>query len=614
MLVQNLQGIVLCKMRHFHGESLEKIKENAKNGLTGIQAYLLEKNIPEEYRDLFFSDNLKHLHNPFLLPDISDAIALIRKSIRSSKHILLYGDRDTDGVSSSSLLYMYLRKEVEKYNGKISIRTSSSDDDYGLCPPVMETIKKIHPDLLITLDFGTSNFEEINELAESGMKIIVLDHHEIPVKIPNCLLINPKREDSIYPEKKICTSFLALKLIQALILSEIYEKELIENSGMLFLKEHSIDYKKIDYHRYIESNSLLLEKTKEYTDLSSIGTITDMMPLLGENRILVRNGIKTLEKLLTNSSPDRKGLKNLLANLGLNPNKIVSKDLGWGIGPVLNAAGRMGKTEVALNLLTTIDDSIAEKETKEILQINKERKERTKRNLFRVEQYFQRKPERKKDKIIFCFEPDMEPGVSGIVASRLVEEYKRPVVFITPDHGRARGSIRSYGKENVIVLMDGMADLLDHYGGHPEAGGFSIDPTKIPLLQARLRELAETWLDSSIQVDDMITSTISLKPEELTEEIFQNISTFEPFGQGNPIPILSVQSAEIISFKTMGDGTHARFSILKASSKIKGVIWNRAREMFQLLSQKNKLDLWGNLEENYFNGNTSIQFVVTHFE
>ena len=600
------------KNNYTHGPSVSELIKSKRKDLTDIQYnYLLNLNLDESQWDEFLSSEFSRTHSPFLLPDIYGAIQEINKALIEKKHILLYGDRDTDGVSSTCLLAIYFRQKVNELGGKLTVKTSSANDDYGLCDTVMKTITSLNPDLLITLDFGTSNYDEINLLADKGITVIVLDHHEIPKKIPNCKLVNPKRADSKYPEKRICTSVLSMKLILALKCAEVFVEE--KRTDSLFFDPNSLNYSEIDYKKIISNHSQILSSTLDLLDLSSVGTITDMMPLLGENRIIVKNGMKTFQRVIGVGHPERVGLRALLTKSGMRSEKVLSKDLGWTVGPILNAAGRMGKTETALSLLLTQKPSEAEKHSEDLLSLNKERKERTKRNIFRTDKYFERIPDRTTNKIIFCYEPDMEPGVSGIVASKLVERYKRPVVFLTPDHGKARGSVRSYGKENVIDLLNMVSEILEHFGGHPEAGGFSIKIENIPELEKRLISVADNWLLNVPEEDISKKSIFSLSPEQLTERLYNELTIFEPFGQGNPLPLLSIKGAEINSLRFLGDGTHVRFSIPKASAKIKGIVWNDASSFNQILSLKSSLDLWGVLEENYFNGVTSIQFVVNKF-
>ncbi len=569
-------------MKYLHGPSLSSIsqEDNLTQAQTQIFNFL--------FRDLekpkdFFNYDLKLLPSPFLLPNMIEAILKLKKAIYENKKILLYGDRDTDGVSSTSILALFLRNKILTPQN-LQVKTSSENDDYGISPPVMERILQIKPNLLLTLDFGTSNYNEINTLYENNIQTIVLDHHEIPIHYPNCLLINPKREDSIYPEKKICSSTIAYKFILGYLTIEYFEKQ---HNTTLFPWFDKSFFENLSYEKIILENPNIFEESKYYLGLSAIGTISDLMPLLGENRIIVWNGCKIIQEIFNNPEKNL-GLCTLLKNLNLNPNKITSKDLGWGLGPVLNAAGRMGRSETAIQLLLAKTTEEAQKYCDEILILNKERKERTKRNVFRAEQYFARKKEREEKEIIFCYEPDMEPGVSGIVATKLMEIYRKPAIFITPENEKARGSIRSYGNENVVELMQKVSDLLIHYGGHPEAGGFSIEIEKIPLLEKRLQEIEKDWV-SNRNVAICKSSVFQILPEQLQESLYEEISIFEPFGHANPYPLISVKGAEIFHFRLIGDGNHARFSILGASPNIKFLLWKKANELNSLISQKIKL-------------------------
>jgi single-stranded-DNA-specific exonuclease len=591
-----------------HGKKFSDLESSTtpqakiKNSI--IEYYSLESADLESY----FSKNIQNLPNPFLLPDFLSSVDLILQKISSQSKILLFGDKDTDGISSTSILGNYLRKI---HKGILNISNSTSGDDYGLCAPVVKRILNDKPDLLITLDFGTSNYEEINYLSSQGIEVIVLDHHEIPVKIPNCKLINPKREDSIYPEKKICTSSIASKLVLGLLVYEIIDKSEYYSENLFYDKEKK--FRDINIYELLKKYPDKEKIYYEYLSLSSIGTITDMMPLRGENRIVLEHGLKSLVQIMNSNETSHLGLKLLLIELKLNPEKITSKDIGWSIGPVLNAAGRMGKTEIALKLLLSPTEKEAKENLKLILELNNERKERTKRNLYKVEEYFKRKPERTSQNISFCYEPDLEPGVSGIVATRLVETYKKPAIFITPENGEAKGSIRSYSNENVLELLNLTSDLLLHYGGHKEAGGFSIQLNKIKEFETKAELLSAEWLKNSIKKVEQKYSAISFSPSEIDEKVFQVIDEFQPFGLENEEPILSIRDAQIINFKFMGENKHARFNILGVNPKIKFVIWNKAYEFNELLNQSSKIQIFGILEENFFNKQRTIQFLVKEF-
>ncbi len=623
--IQNLNGTSLAK--HF--------LMSRTSGLGNVEILSFLFNPPCEELPLFF-------HPPFLLPDMEAAALLLLDSIQSGKKILLYGDRDSDGVCSTVLLTQFLRKEFPK--ASIQSFTSSQNDAYGLSREAMNRILQSKPDLLITLDFGTSNQIEIEELQSRGISVVVLDHHEIPSYTLPCFLINPKREDSQYPDKKICTAFLVFKFILALqfVRSAEYNKiyYIKEDlfSGLLFRNgipfeadssfslslaetihegelpgNESIPLSNRIFFLQISKIPKLLETQFEASALAGIGTITDMMPLTGENRALVQMCCHYLQLSLQGKVQGNLGLIQILRNLNLRPDKVTSKDLGWGIGPLLNAAGRMGKTELVLELLLTNDEETALSKTKELIKTNEERKERTKRNLFRVERFFLRHPERVKAPIAFCYEPDMEPGVSGIVATRMVEVFGKPAVFITPEHGRARGSIRAYGRENVLDLLNAARDLLDHYGGHPEAGGFSVALEKIPDLEKRFFTASFEWLGDSIATKRPLQSDLLVNPEHLTSELLKETEVLEPTGQGNPRILFSIKDAEPIHLNFLGDGTHVRFRVIGAGS-LKFILWRNAKMLSDRLSVSSQVSLWGYLEDNYFQSKSNLQFQVIHFE
>lgn len=609
-------------------------------------------------KELLVSD-FSCLHSPFSLPDIDLAISLLLSYAKSNQKILLYGDRDSDGVSSTCLLAFFLRSHPEFINANLEVLVSSESDPYGLCKEAITKIKKSKPDLLVTLDFGSSQADEIDSLTKEGIRVIVLDHHEVPVRIPkNCALVNPRRLDSNYPEKKICTAVLSFKLVSAILFrlssewNQIYSKTMIDENGttetQYFQNGIKCSKEQLDsFQNQKNSESLDISKTLPYpedfttnipldderklffyqcqkipnffnqleeeTDLAGIGTITDMMPLIGENRHFVKLALDSLTKLYIGDKK-RKGLKELLKELKLNPNGITTKDLGWSIGPVVNAAGRMGKTEEAVSLLLSESETEAKTRAKLLLSINEERKERTKRNMDRVERYFARKQERTTHEVVYCYEPDMEPGVSGIVATRMVDTYKKPAIFIAPDNGDARGSIRSYGPENVLILLESLSEYFLHFGGHPEAGGFSISIDQIPKFEAALYEKAKLWLDEDKDrpTEHLIQTDFTVLPEEMGDKLLKEWKDLEPFGQGNPDIKLGIKNAKAIHLTPLSGGKHVRFHIV-GSGSLKYMIWNKGEEFQSFMSKQGSFDLVGSLEENFFQGRTSLQFIVEWF-
>jgi len=583
---------------------------------------------------------------------MGEAVSLLLTVVKSNRKILLYGDRDSDGVSSTCLLAFFLKSHPEFQSANLEVMVSSESDPYGLCKEAVSKIKKAKPDLLITLDFGSSQADEIDELTSLGIQVIVLDHHEVPVRIPkNCALINPRRTDSEYPEKKICTAALSFKLVTAILFhqssewNQYYSKTILAEDGSKVVQyfqngiklssetTSTINFSNTTVNPYPEDFSTnipldderklfyyqcqkipqFFEQLEEETDLAGIGTITDMMPLVGENRHFVKLALESLTKLYIGDKK-RKGLKELLKELKLNPNGITTKDLGWSIGPVVNAAGRMGKTEEAVSLLLSESESDAKLRAKLLLSINEERKERTKRNMDRVERYFARKPERTGKEVVYCYEPDMEPGVSGIVATRMVDTYKKPAIFIAPDNGDARGSIRSYGQENVLQLLESLSHHFLHFGGHLEAGGFSITIDQLPKFESELYEKAKLWLDEGNLSKNIhqIETDFTVLPEEMGDKLLKEWKDLEPFGQGNPDIKLGIKNAKAMHLTPLSGGKHVRFHIV-GSGSLKFMIWNKGEEFQNFMSKHGSFDLVGSLEENFYQGRKTLQFIVEWF-
>ena len=664
---------------------------------TKLIQYQLSK-IPEEFRDSFFQKGIAHLKNPFLLPDLEEALIFLKKSFQEGKHILLFGDRDTDGVSSTSLLGLYFQKLQLQFPFQLSIKLSSEGDDYGLCPSAVASILEIRPDVLITLDFGSTNSEQISQLKQSGIDTIVLDHHELPEKTPNCFFINPKRVDSQYPEKKICTSVLSFKLVHAFLYSftenynkifhldeDLFHTNLYVNGKFLEKGEKNFLKQKYPQNWYPfpispekgkEAENLFSHQTETFenldellfnSDLASIGTVSDMMPLHGENRILVKLGLEFLSQVSEGKKNARPGIAEILKLLELRPGKILSKEMGWSLGPLLNSAGRMGKTELALDLLMSGDTETAKSKAKEINGLNGERRLRLSRNLERLNQYFLTNPEKKQSPVAFCYTEEMEMGVSGIVATKMTEEFKKTAIFISPDVTNAKGSIRAFGKENVLDILKTASDLLIQFGGHPEAGGFSIAKENIQRLEERIGNLDKTWIaevqqkgnkenvlslsssfpnsnptelsgsssnlgfgfpsnsrSNSKSNGNMSSSTeliadleniqpFSVEKLDLNSKLYKTIESFEPFGMGNDPVKLLLDEVEPIGINMLGNGKHLKFSVVGVDKKIKFMVWNKSSEFFEELEKTNKLRIVGTLEENYYKGYVNLQFVVSEF-
>ncbi|MCB1317530.1 MAG: DHH family phosphoesterase, partial [Leptospiraceae bacterium] len=478
-----------------------------------------------------FSPEITGLHSPLLLPAMEQAVAYLHLAISSRAHIVVIGDRDVDGVSSTATMGNFLKEQHVTGGGSLEMIVSDEGDDYGLSGGVFERALNSGAGLIILLDMGTSNGPEIEQLHAQGILTIVLDHHQLHERTANpehCAFVNPMRspeDERLEHAGKIATAGLVFKFLLGYALSHTkdwYRAYTLESEtdqllayrcGQFlgefsspsavehFLAEQNTQSNQnawevlpLERHYRItpETRLRILENPRSngkyilaavisgrprlrefalrYADLAAVGIVTDMVPLIGENRALVRMGIGRIGAV---SAPGHRsycpGYAALIQAMNLSHTRVVSRDLSWSIGPALNAAGRMGNTRLALDLLTCQEEPEAKRLARELVRLNEERRRRTARNEALVNQLVEQESHLLDHPILFLYHAELEPGVSGIVATRMVEKHLRPVVYINPDGDYARGSIRTFQQVNVLHLLDAARDLFIQFGGHPEA-------------------------------------------------------------------------------------------------------------------------------------------------
>lgn len=366
----------------------------------------------------------------------------------------------------------------------------------------------------------------------------------------------------------------------------------------------------------IRARPRLEEFVREASLLVATGMIADLVPLTGENRALVRLGMGLVAggngKIGDSLSP---GYTELIEQLKLSGDRISSRDIGWSVAPVINAAGRMGCTEVALQALTVARRGDARQAAQKLIGLNKERRERTERNDRIALKFLEENREKVEGPLIFCYHADFEPGVSGILAARLVERYGRPAVFVHPDGQLARGSIRSGGDLNVLEILDGASESFEQFGGHKFAAGFSIRYERIEelerLLIRRAREM--TGGESGNREPDEFNYHVELQPHQLNGELLRELNLLEPFGPGNPEPIIRVSGVRIEKTRYLSGGRHIRFRLVREARNLDFIAWNMGPR-FRMLEGGETLNLYGILEPNFFRNREGIQFRVEHVE
>jgi single-stranded-DNA-specific exonuclease len=447
----------------------------------------------------FLWPRLRELSDPFLLPDVRPAVERIFQALDRQERIVLYGDYDVDGITSLTLLARVLRAYGTVPALFLPMRV---EEGYGLTAEGVARCLQTHqPQLLIALDCGTSSADRIAEIEAAGVDVLVIDHHEVQHSPPKCrAFINPKiGADHRY----FCTVGLVFKLCHAL------------------LKERRLP--ELDL--------------KQYLDLVAIGTIADLVPLVAENRVLVQHGLKQLE------TTQWIGVKALMRVAGINF-PVRPDDVGFRLGPRLNAAGRLGLAEAALNLLMTSDDAIAASLAAELDQQNRARQQLEQQTFEAACRLLEQDPEFASHCAIVVGETGWHPGVVGIVAARLVRQYYRPALVIGFDvDGLGKGSGRSIPGFSLVRALDGCCHALTQYGGHEMAAGFSLPFEQMPVFAGAFRAFAKETLSPEqlsprLQIDALVSGN------ELDYNFLVSHELLQPFGLGNWQPLLLLQRAE----------------------------------------------------------------------
>lgn len=451
---------------------------------------------PEE-ADQFLNASLSHSHDPFLLKDMDKAAVRIKKAVNGKERILVYGDYDVDGITSVSLLYSALKRLgaiVERYI------PNRLEEGYGLNTGA---IKRAHRDritLIITVDCGITSFKEIEYSNSLGIDVIVTDHHEIlESRIPPALaVINPLQPGCKYPFKHLAGVGLAYKLVKA-----IYD-------GTGFFAE-------------------------DFLDLVSLGTVADVAPLIGENRILTKYGLEELNR------KERIGLNALMEVSGLSGKEILSGHIGFILGPRINAAGRIGSPDKAVELLLSDDKDRALELAKLLSTENRNRQKIEARMLEEAVEKVEREVNFKHHRVIVLASEDWHPGVIGIVASRIADRYYRPTILISLDGKLGKGSGRSIEKFHLFDYLFKCRDLLAGFGGHESACGITIEKNKIDEFRERINTEARAGILDNI-FNPQIDIDMDIPLRSLTEDVIKELDSLAPFGEANPRPVLSSRS------------------------------------------------------------------------
>lgn len=542
-----------------------KVIDNKNDQLNDVVLQILQKRgieTPEDI-DRFLNPKLCNLYDPTLMKDMDKAVQRIRKAIKDNEKVTIYGDYDVDGITSCTIMMKLLQKfglNVDYYV------PSRIDEGYGLNKKAIEEIHKRGTTLIITVDNGISSFNEVEFAKKLGIDVIITDHHEPRNKLPNAFaILNPKQPDCRYPFKELAGVGVVLKLAYALLDADISEIE-------------------------------------EYLDLAALGTVADIVPLLDENRIIVKNG---LQKLNTTTNKGINALKNIL-NLQGKP--IDTGKIGFMIAPRLNAVGRISDASIAIELLLTNDIHKARQLAEVLEDINRKRQNIENKIFNQAKEFIENNLDLELNKVIVLSSSNWHPGVIGIVASKITEMYNRPSILISVKGETGQGSGRSIQGFNLFKALDKNSDLLIRYGGHEQAAGLTINVKNIDKFTKNINMLAQDILKKS-DLTPRLAIDLELK-EDINLDLAKQLELLEPFGYKNPKPLFVSKNLFLEEVRTVGKkDRHLKMKLRKKKNKIDSIGFNLGN-MRQELEMASIVDLAFYLEVNRWNGYVTPQLNI----
>lgn len=508
---------------------------------------------------IFITPTRDDFHNPFLFKGMDIAVDRIIKAINNKEKILIYGDYDVDGITSTTVLKKYLMDRGISVDTYIPNRLH---EGYGLNKNAIDTIKERNIDLIITVDCGISAIEEVDYAVNLGMDVIVTDHHEVGEKLPNALaVIDAKRKDNTYPFRSLAGVGVVFKLIQALSIK--------------------LEIKPEEYLKYL--------------DLVCVGTISDIVPLEGENRTIAKLGLMLI-KVTRNL-----GLRELIKSSGYK--EIDSNTISFGVAPRINACGRMGHEEEALKLFLAEDLETATKITKELNEYNTLRQSTEKAIYEEAVQEIDRNHLDEKNSIVLGGK-GWHHGVIGIVSSKVTDKYYKPSILLSFEDNIAKGSGRSVPGFDLYEGLTKCEDLLEKYGGHSMAVGLTLKKENLENFKERFEQIAKEKnikeLVPIIYIDD------ELKLKDINMDLVKSISILEPFGEANKVPLFLIRNLKIDSIRALSEGRHLKLTLRDENFVINAIGF----ELGYLAEEYrigDRIDVVGTLEINSFNGFSSIQ-------
>ncbi len=555
-----------------------------------------------EQAERFLKNEETQLHDPFLLKDADRAVERIRLSLERHEKTVIYGDYDVDGVTAVSVLYLYLKERGANVSYYIPSRNG---EGYGLSCAALDRLKADGVDFIVTVDTGITANEEVAYASSIGMDMVITDHHECRAELPEaCAVVNPHRPDCQYPFKELAGVGVVFKIICAL------EMDACRRAGIPIID----GIRRISY---------------AYADLTAIGTIADVMPLVDENRLIVALGLRLIAKT------ERKGLSALIeassapgtkpTSLSANgrtapkKKKITSSLIGYGIAPRINAAGRISNASKAVELLLAEDDETAARMAQELCEINRCRQIEENRIAEQAYQRIEQSHDFERDRIIVLEDNGWQQGIIGIVSSRITEKYGLPSILISFD-GTVRsedqdtaddigkGSGRSIKGLNLVEAMNHCEDLLVKYGGHELAAGLTIERGQVEAFRRRINEYAAERLDEKSLAVQM-EADCEVRMSELTMSLAQELGRMEPYGVANPTPAFVLRDASVQKIISISGGKHTKLLISGDGISMYGMYFGVGADTLDF-HEGDHVDILFHLDINEFQNIRSLQMIV----
>lgn len=533
-----------------------------------IAAVLLNRSIaaPDEVKS-FLSKSIANVHHPFLLKDAQRAAQRIGAAIHAGEKIVIYGDYDVDGITSTALLYQFLRSQGANVDFYIPNR---ADEGYGINILALQKIRKAGASLLITVDCGITAVGEVEFAKTIGLEVIITDHHTCKEEIPRAYaVINPKQPECSYPFKDLAGVGVAFKFAMAM--------------GLEFgLKARDI------FDRYI--------------DIVAIGTVADVVPLTDENRIFVANGIKNI------NNTTNEGLRALFFVSGVSEKRISAGMVSFTVAPRINAAGRVGSATMAVELLITDSKERAMEIALALEEENRERQLTEQGILKDALELIASDPAFEKKKVYVLAREDWHHGVIGIVASRIVDRFYRPTILLSLKDGNGKGSGRSVKGFNLFDALSHCSDLLLKFGGHELAAGLGLKYDDIAEFDRRINAYADTVLsEADLQPSIRIDSCISM--QELTVQNAHKMALLEPFGMGNPQPVFALCGVNVAAVRSLSEGKHCKLTLSQNGRYVDALGFGMG-ELCDKFVVGDKIDVAVCMDINTYHGEQNLQLII----